>query len=100
MWGLRFFEDIKKSWCDKMTSFYVISHNSQIMTTYDIIDCGCDTSLTHQHQQVIPLPWILVGEKVRKCMSLRFFVRLWGSPGSNVIFFLEGVRLFLGINIF
>jgi hypothetical protein len=31
------------------------------------------------------------GKKVRHCKSLRFFGRLWGSPGPIVVFFGEGL---------
>jgi hypothetical protein len=56
--------------------------------------------VTRWHQCVTPLNWILAGGKARKCISLRFFVRLWGSQRSIVIFKSEVVRLIPGINIF
>jgi hypothetical protein len=92
-----FFKDIKKSWCDKNdVTLYQNSLWWRHMTSSIVAVTHHDTSTSTHHPFVLDFGR---GKKVRKCTSLRFFV-LWGSPGSNVIFFLEGVRLFSGKNIF
>ena len=89
-----FFKDIKKSWCD--IDDVILCPISLFVLCDDVIDLGCDAMTSMRHL----LNWILAGEKARKCASLRFFVRLWGSQRLIVIFKSEVVRLFPGINIF